>query len=178
VASQLVARIGTRPLIVAGSLIAAAGVYWLSRIPVDGSFTADLLPGMLVMSLGFGPVFVAVTTAANAGVPADRAGLAASLVNASQQLRAALGLAIFTALATSHTEHLLAAHTGPASALPQGFSRGLTACAVFLVAAAVIGLRATDTRGEQPSGGAATGGGAASGATEAEATPEPAAVGA
>jgi EmrB/QacA subfamily drug resistance transporter len=178
VASQLVARIGTRPLIVAGSLTAAAGVYWLSRIPVEGSFTADLLPGMLVMSVGLGAVFVAVTTAANAGVPADRAGLAASLVNASQQLGAALGLAIFTALATSHTQHLLAAHTSPASALTQGFSRGLTACAVFLVAAAVIGLRATDTRGEQPSNGAVTGGGVSTGAAEVEGSPEPAAVGA
>jgi MFS family permease len=104
---------------------------------------------MLVVSFGLGPVFVAVTTAANAGVPADRAGLAASLVNASQQLGAALGLAIFAALATSRTEHLLAGHTPPASALTQGFSRGLAACAIFLVAAAVIGLRATDTRGEQ-----------------------------
>jgi MFS family permease len=149
VSSQLVSRVGTRPLIVGGSVIAAAGLYWLSRIPVDGSFTADLLPGMLVVSFGLGPVFVAVTTAANAGVPADRAGLAASLVNASQQLGAALGLAIFAALATSRTEHLLAGHTPPASALTQGFSRGLAACAIFLVAAAVIGLRATDTRGEQ-----------------------------
>jgi EmrB/QacA subfamily drug resistance transporter len=171
-ASQLVSRVGTRPLIVGGSVVAAAGLYWLARIPVDGSFTADLLPGMLVVSFGLGPVFVAVTTAANAGVPADRAGLAASLVNASQQLGAALGLAIFTALATSRTEHLLAGHTPPASALTQGFSRGLTACAVFLVAAAVIGLRATDTRGEQSSGGTTPG------TTDAEATPEPVAVGA
>ncbi len=155
VASQLVSRIGTRPLIVAGSLIAAGGLYWLARIPVTGSFAADLLPGMLVVSCGLGPVFVAVTTAANAGVPPDRAGLAASLVNASQQLGAALGLAIFTALATSRTEHLLAAGTPPASALTQGFSRSLTACAVFLVAAAVVGLRATNTRGE-PAAVAAT----------------------
>jgi EmrB/QacA subfamily drug resistance transporter len=169
-ASQLVARIGTRPLIVGGSVIAAAGLYWLSRIPVDGSFSADLLPGMLVVSFGLGPVFVAVTTAANAGVPADRAGLAASLVNASQQLGAALGLAIFTALATSHTQHLLASHTPPASALTQGFSRGLTACALFLAAAAIIGLRATNTRGEVPAADA-TG----AGATESR---EPVAVGA
>jgi EmrB/QacA subfamily drug resistance transporter len=153
-ASQLVARIGTRPLIVGGSLIAAGGVFWLSRIPVDGSFTADLLPGMLILSVGFGPVFVAVTTAANSGVPADKAGLAASLLNASQQLGAALGLAIFTALATSRTEHLLAGHVAPATALTSGFQTGLTACAAFLVAAAIVGLRATNTRGEQPAAAA------------------------
>ncbi|MGI8716182.1 MAG: MFS transporter [Solirubrobacteraceae bacterium] len=147
-ASQLLARIGTRPVIVGGSLIAAGGVYWLSRIPVHGSFVSDLLPGMIVLSIGFGPVFVAVTTAANAGVPADKAGLAASLVNASQQLGAALGLAIFTALAAGRTRALLAAHTPVDRALTSGFSRGLLACSLFLVAAAVIGLRATNTRGQ------------------------------
>ena len=63
---------------------------------------------MLVMSLGLGAVFVGVTTAANAGVPADKAGLAAALLNASQQLGGALGLAIFSAVATRRTNHLLA----------------------------------------------------------------------
>src|SRR5205085_4772144 len=96
---------------VTGAGIAAGGLYWLSRIPVHGSFLSDLLPGMLVLSLGIGAVFVAVTTAANAGVPADKAGLAAALLNASQQLGGALGLAIFTAVATSHTQHLITAHT-------------------------------------------------------------------
>ena len=67
ISSQLLSRIGTRPVIVAGALIAAGGLYWLSRIPVHGSYVGDLLPGMLVLSLGFGPVFVGVTTAANAG---------------------------------------------------------------------------------------------------------------
>jgi MFS family permease len=103
---------------------------------------------MLVLSLGFGPVFVGVTTAANAGVPADKAGLAAALLNASQQLGGALGLAIFSALATSRTHHLLAAHTPPAHALTSGFQRALLAGSVFILAAAVIALRATNTRGE------------------------------
>ncbi len=150
ISSQLVSRIGTRPVIVAGALIAAGGLYWLSRIPVGGSYVTDLLPGMLVLSLGFGPVFVGVTTAANAGVPADKAGLAAALLNASQQLGGALGLAIFTALATSHTNHLLAAHTPPAQALTAGFQRALLAGSIFILAAAVIALRATNTRGEAP----------------------------
>jgi EmrB/QacA subfamily drug resistance transporter len=150
VASQLLSRVGTRPIIVAGAVIAAGGLYWLSRIPVDGSFTSDLLPGMLVLSLGFGPVFVGVTTAASAGVPSDKAGLAAALLNASQQLGGALGLAIFTALATSRTTHLLAAHAAPAHALTAGFQRALFVGSVFIATAAVIGLRATNTRGEQP----------------------------
>src|SRR5205823_9549756 len=111
--------------IVAGALTAAGGMYWLSRIPVHGSFLGDLLPGMLVLSLGIGPVFVGVTTAANAGVPADKAGLAASLLNASQQVGGTLGLAIFTAVATSRTNDLLATHTQVAQALTSGFQRAL-----------------------------------------------------
>jgi EmrB/QacA subfamily drug resistance transporter len=150
IASQLLARVGTRAVIVAGSLIAAAGIYWLSRIPVGGSYVSDLLPGMVIMSLGFGPVFVAVTTAANAGVPADKAGLAAALVNASQQLGGALGLAILTAVATSRTSHLLATHTAPVQALDSGLQRALLVSAIFVAAAAIVGLRATNTRDEQP----------------------------
>jgi EmrB/QacA subfamily drug resistance transporter len=148
VSSQLLSRVGTRPVIVAGALIAAGGMYWLSRIPVHGSYLTDLLPGMIVLSIGFGPVFVGVTTAANAGVPAEEAGLAASLLNASQQLGGALGLAIFSALATSRTHHLLAVHTAAPQALTSGFQRALLVGSIFILAAAVIGLRATNTRGE------------------------------
>jgi EmrB/QacA subfamily drug resistance transporter len=150
VVSQLFARIGTRPVIVAGSLIAAAGVYYLSRVPVHGSYAGDLLPGLVVMSIGLGAVFVGVTTAANAGVPPDKAGLAAALVNASTQTGGALGLAIFSAIATSRTNHLLAAHATVPHALTGGFHRALVASSIFLLAAAVIGLRATNTRGDAP----------------------------
>jgi EmrB/QacA subfamily drug resistance transporter len=148
VASQLLARVGTRPVIVFGAVVAAAGLFWLSRIPVDGSYVRDLLPGMLVLSVGFGPVFVGVTTAANAGVPADKAGLAAALLNASQQLGAALGLAIYTAVATSRTQDLLAAGDAGPAALTGGFQRALLIGSVFIAASAVIALKATNTRGE------------------------------
>jgi EmrB/QacA subfamily drug resistance transporter len=162
-ASQVLARVGTRPVIVAGALIAAGGIYWLSRIPVGGSYASDLLPGMVIMSLGVGPMFVGVTTAANAGVPADKAGLAAALINASQQVGGALGLAIFTAIATSHTDHLLTTHVAPIHALNSGLQRGLLASAIFLLASAFVALRATNTRGEQAAG------------ESASAVPEPAA---
>ena len=148
ITSQLLSRIGTRPVIVVGAVIAAGGMYWLSRIPVHGSFLSDLLPGMLVLSLGMGPVFVGVTTAANAGVPPDKAGLAASLLNASQQVGGALGLAIFTAIATSQTNALLAAHTPLPQALTAGFQRAFLVGSILILAAAVLGLRATNTRGE------------------------------
>jgi EmrB/QacA subfamily drug resistance transporter len=148
IASQLFARVGTRPIIVAGALISAGAVYWLSRIPVDGSYLSDLLPGLLVMSFGLGFVFVGVNTAANAGVPADKAGLAAALVNTSTWLGGALGLAIFSVIATTRTEHLLGAHASQPDALTSGFRYALVACSLFLVSAALIALRATNTRGE------------------------------
>ena len=122
--SQLIPRVGTRPIIVAGTLIAAAGMYYLSRIPAHGSYLTDLLPGLAVMSIGLGAVFVTVTTAANAGVPAHQAGLAAGLLNTSLQLGSALGLAVFSAIATAHTNHLLADHTAPPQALTAGFAAG------------------------------------------------------
>src|SRR5499426_3084685 len=75
ISSQLFARLGTKPVIVVGAVVAAAGLYWLSLIPVDGSYVSDLLPGLLVSSIGLGGVFVGATTAANAGVSEDKAGL-------------------------------------------------------------------------------------------------------
>lgn len=148
ISSQLIPRIGTRPVIVAGALIASAGLYYLSRIPVHGSYLGNLLPGMMIFSIGLGAVFVGVTTAANAGVPADKAGLAASLLNASQQLGGALGLAVLTAIATSRTHTLLATHASQADALTHGFARALLVAAVFLLAAAAIAIRTTNARDE------------------------------
>jgi MFS family permease len=148
ITSQLLARVGTRPVIVVGAVIGAGGLYWLSRIPVHGSYTADLLPGLLLVGFGIAGLFVAVATAANAGVPADKAGLAAALLNASQWLGGALGLAIFTAVSTSRTNHLLAAGAPASHALTSGFQRALLVGSIFILASAVLALRATNTRGE------------------------------
>ena len=100
----------------------------------------------MVMSLGLGSVLVSVTNAANAGVPPDKAGLAASLLNSSQQLGGALGLAVLTTVATSHTTNLLAGGTAPPDALAAGFGRALLAAGVAILVAAVIGFRTYNTR--------------------------------
>ncbi len=149
VAAQMLGRIGTRPVIVTGALLGAGGIFWLSRIPVHGSYLADLLAPLVIMSVGLGAVFVGVQSAANAGVPPDKAGLAAALITASTQIGGALGLAIFSAISTSRADHLLAIHASPAHALTAGFQRALLAASLFLVGAALIALRATNTRGEQ-----------------------------
>jgi EmrB/QacA subfamily drug resistance transporter len=148
IGSALITRIGSRPLIVAGALIAAGGVYWLSRIPAHGFYFSDVFPGMMIMAFGLGGVFVGVQTAANAGVPPSLAGLAGALINASFQVGAALGIAVLSALATARTHSLQAAHATRAVALTSGFHRALLVASIFLAAAAVIALRAANTRGE------------------------------
>jgi len=148
VSMKLLPRIGTRPLIVTGTLLGAIGVYWLSRLSVQGSYVSDVLPGLVVMALGLGAVFVGVQTAANAGVPPEQAGLAAALVMAGSTLGGALGLAIFSAVATSETHHMIVAHASQPQALTSGFRHALFACSMFLIAAAAIASRVTNTRGE------------------------------
>ncbi len=148
ICSQLFARIGTKPVVVAGIVIATAGLYWLSRIPVDGSYVSDILPGLLVVSIGMGGVFTGLTTAANAGVEREKAGLAAGLLNTGQQLGAALGLAILTAVASSRTLHLLAAHAPGQQALTAGFQRALFVGSMILLASIFVALRAPNVRAQ------------------------------
>ncbi len=145
---RLLGRVGVRPVFVAGTLVAGGGVYGLSRVPLHGSYLAGILPWLVIMSIGLGAEFVAATTAANAGVPPQTAGLAAALFNASQWIGGALGLAIFSAIATARTTHLLASGAAPAAALGAGFHQALTAAAIFLLAASLFALRTTSARGE------------------------------
>jgi EmrB/QacA subfamily drug resistance transporter len=162
ISSQLFARIGTKPVVLAGIAIAASGLYWLSRIPVDGSYLSDILPGLLVVSLGMGGVFTGLTTAANAGVDEEKAGLAAGLLNTGQQLGTALGLAILSALATARTSSLLdGGHAGLAQAATGGYQRALMIGAFFVLAAGAVALLARNTRQTTPT-------------VEAEQAPEPA----
>jgi EmrB/QacA subfamily drug resistance transporter len=150
VASQLVIRIGTRAVVVTGCLVAAAGIYWVSRVPLHGSYLTDILPGFVIMSLGAGSVFVSVTAAANAGVPADKAGLAAGLLNSSQQVGSALGLAILSAVAITHTDNLLASGSSHIVAADDGYRLALLVGAVMMGAAALIALRIGNTREAAP----------------------------
>jgi EmrB/QacA subfamily drug resistance transporter len=151
ISSQLFARVGTKPVIVVGAVIAAGGLYWLSRIPVDGSYVSDILPGLLISSIGLGGVFVGATTAANAGVSEDKAGLAAGLLNTGTQLGAALGLAILSAIATQRTTSVLdSGHTTLANATTEGFQLALLVGACFTLGAGVVALMARNRREAAP----------------------------
>jgi len=146
ICSQLFARIGTKPVVVAGAVLAAAGLYSLSRIPVDGSYVADILPGLLIVSVGMGGVFTGLTTAANAGVDQDKAGLAAGLLNTGQQLGTALGLAILSAVATARTTSVLDAGHTLTRAATDGYQRALLVGACIVLAASVVAFLTPNSR--------------------------------
>jgi EmrB/QacA subfamily drug resistance transporter len=148
VASKLIVRIGTRPLLIIGAVTMAGGMYWLSRIPVHGSYFTDLFPGLLISSVGFGALSVTVTVGATAGAPANQAGLAAALLSAAQQVGGALGLAIFSAIASARTSQLLAAKAPILEAQTAGFQKALFAASIFVAAAAVVGTRVANTKVE------------------------------
>jgi len=146
IGAKLLTKVGSRWVICTGALITSGGLLLLASVPVHGSYLANILPGLLVFSAGLGPVFVGVTAAANAGATAERAGLVAAILNAAQQIGGALGLAIFSALATSQTDHLLASGVSTHAAATSGFHRALLAGAIFAAAAALVSLRTVNTR--------------------------------
>jgi EmrB/QacA subfamily drug resistance transporter len=145
VGAKLTTKLGSRIVSCVGALIAAAGLALLHNVPVHGHYLPNILPGLMLFAAGLGPVFVGVTTAANAGVTADRAGLVAAIMNSAQQIGGALGLAIFSAIATTRTTHLLATGVGVHAAATAGFQRALLVGALFTVAAAAISLRTVNT---------------------------------
>ena len=146
VVTPLLPRVGTRPVIVAGALVAAGGLYYLSHAPVDGTFLADLLPGIVVVAIGIGAVFTGVTTAATEGVPEDKAGIASGLLNASMQFGGALGLAVLSGLATNRTNGVLKAGGDLPAALTAGFQQAFLVGTGLVLIAALIAFMATSTR--------------------------------
>jgi MFS family permease len=117
---------------------------------VHGSYSADLLPGLMVVALGMGAVFVSVAAAANAGVPPDKAGLAAGLLSSSQQMGSALGLAVLSVIATTHTNKLLTHGTSQLLASDRGDRYALIAGAIMMAVAGLIALRITNTQKSPP----------------------------
>jgi EmrB/QacA subfamily drug resistance transporter len=150
--SKLMVRTGTRPIIAAGAALGAAGILWLSFIPVHGSWLGNIFAPLQIMSFGLGLVFVGVTTAAQAGVPEQQAGLAAAMINASTWLGGALGVAVFSAIAASRTQHRLAAGASQPQALTSGFRVALLASAISLAVAALIALRSRNATAAQMTG--------------------------
>lgn len=136
----VVTRVGARVPLVAGLVVAAAGIWLLSRVPADGSYVSDLLGPMVVTGAGMGAAFVAFSIGALEGVAERDAGLASGLVNTTQQVGGALGVAVLTAVSLSRTENVLASapDTAQAVAVTEGFRAALVVAAVFALAGALL----------------------------------------
>jgi EmrB/QacA subfamily drug resistance transporter len=139
IAQALVTRIGVKPAMAFGLLLMALGNLWFTQVTADGSYAVDLLPGFFAIGVGLGFSFVPVSIAALAGVAPHEAGLASGLINTSQQIGGALGVAVFSTVSTTRTEHLTRAGEPLPSALTSGFSLAFWVAVGF----AVAGLAAT-----------------------------------
>ena len=139
-ASQIVTRVGFKPPLIAGLLLVAGGLLWFAQVPAPGgSYAADVLGPSLLAAVGLGFAFVPVTIAAVTGTEPQEAGLASGLINTSQQVGGALGLAILATVANSRTQSLF--HAGvhdPAVALTKGFDRAFLIGAGFALVGAIL----------------------------------------
>ncbi len=119
--ARLIARYGARAVLLVGLALIAAGLAVLARVPVPGHYVVDILPGLLLLGTGAGVTLPAVTGLAMSGATADDSGVVSGLVNTTQQVGAALGLAVLATVASGRTERLVAAGRGGTEALVSGY---------------------------------------------------------
>jgi EmrB/QacA subfamily drug resistance transporter len=134
-ASNFATRVGVRPIAAGGMAVTIVGMLLLTQLPVHGSYATDVLPSLLLTSLGMGAVFMPLTLIATTGLENEDQGLASGLFNTSQQIGGALGLAILSTVAASRTAHL-GGSTDP-QALVGGFHWAFAGGAMFVAAALV-----------------------------------------
>jgi len=140
VAAALVNRVGVRPLIAGGMAILTVGLLLFTQVSVGGSYATHLLPGFLLVALGMALCFVPISIAALAGVRQAEAGLASGLINTSQQIGGAVGIALLSTIAISRTENEVAAGTAVPQALTSGFQLAFWVGAGIALAGVVAAL--------------------------------------
>jgi EmrB/QacA subfamily drug resistance transporter len=140
ISQAFVTRLGVKPVLVAGMTLLTAGLLYFSQVSVGGSYLGDLLPGFLLIGVGMGFSFVPISIAALAGVQGPEAGLASGLINTSQQIGGALGIALLITVATTRTEGLLESGTAAPEALTNGFGLAFLVAAGFALVSLVTTL--------------------------------------
>jgi EmrB/QacA subfamily drug resistance transporter len=146
IAANLLPKVGPRPLMVPGLIAAAGGMLWLTRLTPESQYLTDILPALVVMSVGMAFVFIPTATVALHAVGNHDAGVASAVINTSQQVGGSLGTALMNTVAVTATSAYLAANgaaLGEAAlpaALTHGYTRGFLLGAVLLVLAAVVVL--------------------------------------
>jgi EmrB/QacA subfamily drug resistance transporter len=145
---RLIKLIGHKTILVLGPLFVSGGLFWASHLPVHGTYWGNIAPGLILMGIGLGALFVSVTIAATSGVPQHEAGLASGLLNTSQQIGGAVGLAVLTGVVASSTSHYLTSlhlHAQPtaanmAAASVHGFHIGYLVSSTFGIGASLLAL--------------------------------------
>jgi EmrB/QacA subfamily drug resistance transporter len=143
---RIIQKIGYRPILIVAPLFVSAGLFYLSHVPVNGTFWGNVAPGMVLMAFGMGATFVSLTIAATAGVPKHQAGLASGILNTSQQVGGAVGLAVLTGIASSviasYFKNLHAAPTAHDGlvAIVHGFHMGYLVASTFGIFASLIAI--------------------------------------
>jgi MFS family permease len=133
VSQAVVLKVGFRTVAATGMVLLGGGALVFTQVSVGGSYVGDMLLGLIVYGAGIGPAFVTATVAALAGVDEDESGLASGLSNTAFQIGAALGVAIVTTVAVTHSRDFLAANHGsnPVVALNEGLQSAFLACVVL-----------------------------------------------
>jgi EmrB/QacA subfamily drug resistance transporter len=138
--ARLNLHFGARATLIPGLLLVGVGMFWFSRIPVDGTYVTDLLPPMVLMGTGAGLSFPSLMTLGMSDVRRGEAGLASGLINTSLQVGGALGLAVLVTLSTDRTNHLLATGKPVPDALTGGYRLALLVGAALMLVAMAIAV--------------------------------------
>jgi EmrB/QacA subfamily drug resistance transporter len=150
VAAQAVNRVGIKPALVFGMTMLTVGLLYFTRVSAGGSYWADLLPGFLILGLAIPFAFVPITIAALAGTTPREAGLASGLINTSQQIGGAVGIALLSTIAVSTTDDELASGTALPAALTDGFVNAFWAGAAIAFAGVLVSVFLVRERDLQP----------------------------
>lgn len=136
--SKVIGKVGYKTPMIVGPILVTIGLLLFSRLTVDGSYLTDVLPAIIVVALGLGACFVSITIAATSGVPKHESGLASGLLNTSQQIGGALGLAIISGIFASTVKDSTMKGADAASAQVAGFHESFIVAAMFTISAALI----------------------------------------
>ncbi len=138
-AARLMMRFGAKPILLFGLVLVAAGLVVFRRAPLDAVYARDLLPAMVLLGVGAGLVFPSLMTLAMSTATPEDSGLASGLVNTTQQVGGALGLAVLATLSTTRSDSLRSHGLGNAAALMNGYHLAFTVAAVLVLAAIAVG---------------------------------------
>jgi len=139
VAGRILPRFGARPVLASAALICSGGLFWMSHLSANGSYAADILGPIILVSFGLGMSFPPGTYAATTGVPRSEAGLAAGLINTTRQLGGAIGLAVLATVAVHRTQSLAGGEALPA-AVADGYGRAIAIGGVVALGAFAAAL--------------------------------------